>query len=433
MPKIAKELSPLEVSRLKRPAFHAVGGVAGLYLQVTESGARSWVLRTKIGDKRRDMGLGGFPGVTLAMAREKARERREQIENGIDPIAEKRANKAKLAAVAAKQKTFDEAALLYISAKKGPELSNAKHKAQWAKTLGTYASPVIGELPVDVIETGHITTILTPIWLKKTETATRLRQRIEAVIDFALASGWRTAANPARWKGHLDKILAAPAKVKTVRAMPALPVDRMAEFWSDLQRQEGIAARALSLLILTAMRSGPIRLATWAEFDLGAKVWLVPAHKMKGRKPFRVPLCGDALALLRSLPKVASPADLVFPSPYGGGVLSDMTLLKVVTRMHARAIFDDGGEGYGDPRQKGRCAVPHGFRSTFRDWIAERTSWTGEVAEKALAHEIKSKVESAYRRDDLLEKRRVLMEDWAKFCRTPLPAGEVVDLVKARA
>ena len=432
MPKIAREMSPLEVSRLKRPGFHAVGGVPGLYLQVTDSGARSWVLRTKIGDKRRDMGLGGFPGVTLAMARDKARERRKQIESGINPIAERKAVRAKLAAAAAKQKTFDEAARLYVTTTKAPELSNAKHRAQWATTLETYALPVIGKLPVDMIETGHITTILSPIWLEKTETATRLRQRIEAVIDFTIANEWRTAANPARWKGHLDKILAKPAKVKTVRPMPALPIDRMAEFMADLRRQEGIAARALELLTLTAMRSGPVREAAWSEIDLEAAVWTIPAGKMKARREFRVPLSADAVALLRALPRIASRGDLVFPSPHGGGPLSDMTLLKCIARMHARSL-DDGGEGYGDPRQNGRMGVPHGFRSTFRDWIAERTSWPGEVAEKALAHEIKNKVESAYRRDDLLEKRRLLMEDWARLCRTPRPAGTVVDLQKARA
>lgn len=410
MPRVARELSPIEVRRLTEPGFHAVGGATGLYLQVTDSGARSWVMRIKIGDKRRDIGLGAFRDVPLAMAREKARATRQEIERGVDPIAEKRAAKAALRAAAAKSVTFDEAARRVITMKTA-EFKNAKHAAQWPATLTTYASPTLGKLPVDKIELGHITEVLNPIWQTKTETATRLRQRIEAVLDYATAHGWRSGPNPARWKGNLDAVLPKPGKLKNVRHQPALPIDETPSFFAELRQREGMAAKALAFTILTAVRSGEARGATWPEIDLDAKVWTVPGSRMKAGKEHRVPLSDEALALLRALPRLAG-TDLVFWAPRGG-MLSDMALTAVMRRMKVDA-------------------VPHGMRSTFRDWCSERTSYAHAVAEMALAHSIGDKVEAAYRRGELLRKRTRLMADWARFVSTPRPQAKVVELAARR-
>ncbi len=406
MPKVARELSALEVRRLTRPGLHSVGGATGLHLQVTPSGARSWVLRIKIGDKRRDLGLGAFRDVPLARAREKARETREQIQQGVDPVAERRAAKAALMAAAARSVTFDECARRVVEMKR-QEFKNAKHAAQWPATLATYASPVIGKLPVDEIELGHITEVLTPIWQAKTETATRLRQRIEAVLDYATAHGLRNGANPARWKGNLDAVLPKPSKLKKVQHHRALPIDAMPGFMADLKRRDGMAARCLEFVILTACRSGEARGARWAEIDLDAGVWTIPAERMKAGKAHKVPLSDEALALLQGLPRLADSA-LIFFAPRGGQ-MSDMTLLAVLRRMAVDA-------------------VPHGFRSTFRDWCAERTNYPQHVAEMALAHTIGDKVEAAYRRGDLMEKRRRLMQEWARLCSGNRESGQVLEI-----
>ena len=410
MPKVARELGALEVRRLTKPGLHAVGGATGLHLQVSETGARSWTLRIKIGDKRRDLGLGAFRDVPLAKAREKAREKREEIGKGIDPIAEKRALRAKLAAAAAKAVTFDQCAARVVEMKRH-EFKNAKHAAQWPATLATYASPVIGKLPVDEIELGHISEVLSPIWTTKTETATRLRQRIEAVLDYAAAHGLRNGANPARWKGNLDAVLAKPSKLKKVQHHRALPIDAVPGFMADLKLRDGMAARCLEFVILTACRSGEARGARWPEIDLEARVWTIPPGRMKAGKAHKVPLADEALALLQGLPRLAD-SDLIFFAPRGGQ-MSDMTLLAVLRRMAVDA-------------------VPHGFRSTFRDWCAERTNYPQHVAEMALAHAIGSKVEAAYRRGDLMEKRRRMMDQWAAFCSAPRLTGELVELANVR-
>lgn len=421
MPKRARELSPLAVSRLTKPGLHAVGSPAGLYLQISERGARSWILRTMIGGRRRDMGLGAYPDVPLALAREKARQRREQIENGIDPIAERKAARASLKSEAARSVTFDEVARRVI-AKKTPEFRNAKHAAQWPSTLSTYASPVIGTLPVDQIELGHITEILTPIWHTKTETATRLRQRIETVLDYATTHGLRSGPNPARWKGHLDHVLSKPGKIRRVRHHPALPIDETPGFFSELRQRDGMAAKALAFTILTAIRSNEVRAAEWSEIDLEGRLWTIPAERMKMENEHRVPLSDEAIAILRALPRMAG-QELVFPAPRGSQ-MSDATLSAVIKRMHERAVAE-GRAGWLDPKQ-GRIVVPHGFRSTFRDWCSERTSYPRDVAEMALAHAIGDKVEAAYRRGDLMEKRRRMMAEWARFCSTARPEAEVV-------
>ena len=411
MPRIAKELSALEVGRLKAPGLHAVGGVAGLHLQVTAAGARTWVLRIMVGGKRRDMGLGGFPTVPLAQAREKAREARAAVEKGIDPIAEREAARSALEASRGASVSFEEAARKFIAAKSG-EWKNAKHGQQWANTLEAYAFPVVGKLACADVALPHVLKILEPIWTDKTETASRLRGRIESVLDWATVRGFRKGENPARWKGHLDKILPAPGKVAKQEHHEAVSLEGMGAFMQALRQREGIAARALEFLILTAARSGEVRGAKWGEIDMAGRVWTIPAARMKAGKEHRVPLSDKAAKLLQSLPCLEG-SETVFPSPRGVW-LSDMTLTAVMRRMK-------------------REEVPHGFRSTFRDWAAERTNYPREVAEMALAHTIGDKVEAAYRRGDLFEKRARMMAEWAKFCDAPAPAGNVILLQREGA
>lgn len=412
MPKVAKELSALAVSRLRTPGVHPVGVVPGLALQVSETGARSWVLRVMVGTRRRWMGLGGFPAVTLADARERAREARDLIRQGIDPIERQQAQRSALKAAGARSKTFRKVAEAYIDAHRAG-WKNAKHAAQWEATLAAYAYPKLGDLLVADIEREHVLDVLRPIWTTKTETAVRLRGRIELVLGYAMAAGYRPEGlNPARWRGGLDKLLPKPSKVAKVDHHPAVPVASVGAFMQRLRAMDGMGARALEFAILTAARSGEVRGARWPEIDLEAGVWTVPAARMKAGREHRVPLSKPALELLRALPRIAD-NDLVFPAPRGKE-LSDMTLSAVTRRM-------------------GDKAVPHGFRSTFRDWAAERTAYPGEMAEMALAHAIGDKVEAAYRRGDLFEKRRRMMDDWAAFLdRVDRPA-EVVDLGERRA
>ena len=407
MPKKAKELKPVEVSRLiGRDGFWAIGGVSGLYLQIRGDSC-SWVLRVTIGNRRRDVGLGGYPDVPLAQARDKARGIRAKIEQGIDPIAERKASRTALVGAL----TFDEAAKRLIAAK-SPEWANAKHATQWKATLDTYASPIIGKMPVDKIELRHIVDVLTPIWHTKTETASRVRSRMEAVLSWATATGERSGDNPARWRGNLDAgILAAPNKIRKVKHHTALPIDALPGFVVDLRQCEGIAARALEFAILTAARSGEVRGAVWDEIDLDAKTWTIPGERMKAGRAHSVPLSPRAIALLKALPRIAG-TELVFASPTGK-LLSDMTLSAVMRRMEVDA-------------------VPHGFRSTFRDWASERTNYPRDVAEMALAHTIGDKVEAAYRRGDLMTKRTKMMADWAKFIEAKPKADNVVSITKKK-
>ncbi|GMU47725.1 MAG: hypothetical protein AMXMBFR26_25070 [Porticoccaceae bacterium] len=358
--------------------------------------------------KRRDIGLGGFPEVGLAKARDKARELREQIRAGADPVADRQRQRAEHKAATAKAITFDQAVERFLAAKSG-EWRNAKHRQQWANTLAQHASPTIGALPVDAIELPHVLAVLEPVWSVKTETATRLRGRIEAVLDWAKVHGYRAGDNPARWKGNLDAVLPKPGKIAPVAHHRALPWREVPAFVAELRKREGIAARALELAILTAARSGEVRGATWDEIDLQRRLWTVPGPRMKSGREHRVPLPGAAVALLERL---EGPREgLVFPGPKGKP-LSDMALTSVMRRM-------------------GVDAVPHGFRSSFRDWAAEQTRYPREVCELALAHRIGSDVEHAYQRADLVEKRRQLMDGWARHCDGLAPAGgEVLALVR---
>jgi len=407
MARKAKELGALEVGRLDTPGIHAVGGVAGLSLQVTPRGARSWVLRVMIGGKRREMGLGGYPDVTLAGAREKARIARDKIDNGIDPVAERLIARSALAAAVAATMTFSEAAEKYIAAHEAG-WKNAKHADQWNNTLTTYAHPVIGKIAVADVETSHVMRVLEPIWTTKTETASRLRGRIESILDWATVRGFRKGDNPARWRGHIEHLLAARADVQKVVHHAALDYRQVGAFLADLRQQSGAGAKALEFAILTAARSGEVRGATWAEVDLSDATWTIPAGRMKAAKEHRIPLSKEVTALLNALPRIDG-TDLIFPNNKGG-ILSDMTLTAVIKRMERTGM------------------TAHGFRSSFRDWAGETTAYPREVIEHALAHQLKDKAEAAYARGSMFDKRRRLMADWAKFCAVSATAGKATPI-----
>jgi integrase len=376
---------PLNARKVETAAPGRHGDGRGLFLYVKPTGARSWVLRYQVQGRRRDLGLGPYPDVSLAMARDRAAEARRLIARGQDPIAKKQQ---------AKPKTFREAALELIESKR-PGWKNAKHAAQWTATLESYVFPKIGAVQVAKIETADVISTLTPIWAVKPETANRVRQRIEAVIDYASALGIRTGDNPARWRGHLDHLLPKPKKVRAVVHHPALPHAQIADFMTDLEKREGVAARALAFTILTAARSGETRGMTWGEVDLDAKVWTIPAGRMKAAKEHRVPLTDAALSLLGQRTEVKCDDTLVFGSEAKPGKpISDMSMTAVLRRMERTDI------------------TVHGFRSTFRDWAGETTGFPREVIEAALAHGIKDKAEAAYARSDLFDKRRKLMEAW---------------------
>lgn len=395
MPKIAKQLSDRAVAAIKAEGRHPVGGVPGLMLRVTDTGHRGWVLRVKVGEQRRDMGLGAYPAVGLADARERAREIHSTVRRGEVPTtpAQQRRQAIALSTV---HKTFQQCAEAFMAAKAG-EWDNPKHRQQWENTLTTYAYPFIGAMDVADIDLPHVLECLNPIWTTKTETATRVRGRIESVLDFATARKYRQGENPARWKGHLDTMLPKPTKLKKVEHHPALPIDDMPAFMVGLRLLEGVAARALEFAILTAARSGEVRGATWDEFDMDAAVWTVPAERMKTKKEHRVPLVAAALNVLKDMRLIAE-GPLVFPGTKGQP-LSDMSMTAVLRRMEVDA-------------------VPHGFRSTFRDWAGDRTHYARDLAEAALAHALPNAVEAGYRRSDALEKRREMMQAWEKFIMT---------------
>lgn len=405
MPKRVKEKTAAQIRQLSRPGLHAVGGVAGLCIQIKDTGSKSWLLRAVVGGQRRSIGLGPFPDVPLADAREKARTYREEIRNGIDPAAERRAARERLARANATRISFDEAARRFLAAK-AHEFRNPKHAKQWESTLTTYASPVIGKMPVADVTLTHIVQILEPIWYTKTETASRLRGRIESVLAWATTSGFRSGDNPARWRGHLDTVLPKPSKVSKVRHHTALPFTEVADFMQALDKRSAVSARAMEFLVLTAARSGEVRGATWDEVDREARTWTIPAERMKAAREHRVPLSDAALKVLKAVPRDLDNPYL-FPA-IRGGMLSDASLSALLKRM-------------------GVEAVPHGFRSTFRDWCSECTSYPHEVIEAALAHAIPDKVERAYRRGDLFQKRARLMAEWSRYLGTPQPSGRSGD------
>lgn len=399
-----QRLSALQVAKLSKPGLYGDGG--GLTLQITTTGAKSWLLRYMMAGKPFGMGLGPTHTVSLAEARQKALDARKLLIEGVNPLVVKRQNRIAGALASAKMMTFDQCAEAYILAHKAG-WKNAKHADQWTNTLNTYASPVFGHLPVAEIDTGLVVKCLSPIWESKTETASRLRGRIESVLGWATTSGYRTGENPARWKGHLDNLLATISKSSRTKHHPSLPWQRIGAFMSALRAREGVSARAVEFAILTACRSGEVRGAKWTEFDTVGKVWTIPAERMKAKREHEVPLSNAALALLESMPKVG---EIVFAGTKTQP-LSDMSLTAVIRRMNGddKPVWADAnGEG----------VTVHGFRSSFRMWAAETTNYPREVAEHALAHQLPDAVERAYQRGSQFAKRAALMAEWSAYCAT---------------
>ena len=408
MPKRAAELSALAVSHIKRPGLHSVGGISGLKLQVSKTGSRSWILRVTIAGKIRDIGLGSYPVISLKNARESARAMLVQVADGDDPIETRRhALNAKILA-RANLRTFDQCTAEYI-AQIEQQWRNQKSRAQWLSSLKAYASPIIGTKPVSNIATKDILQVLAPIWTNKTETASRVRARIERILAYATTHGYRTGDNPARLAGHLDTILPPAQKLKRNAHHPALPHGQMKRFISQLRLITTISARALEFTILTAVRSGDIRGAVWSEINLENGTWTIPAARMKAGKEHIVPLSSACMSILTGISKGKN-SEFVFKGR--SGMLSDMTLGKLIKSLHNKDL--EKGNGFFDP-VSGRIATTHGFRSTFRDWAAEETSFSREVIEHCLAHQLKDKSEAAYQRSTTLNKRARLMQDWCDY------------------
>jgi integrase len=404
MPVRVPEMTAKQVRDLSAPGLKAVGGVSGLHLQVTESGAKSWILRVSTGVQRtsknekpfvarRDIGLGGFPDVTLAMARERAREAKEKLRKGIDPVAEKKALRSAMLAGESRSVTFCELAKIYII-RKGKEYKGAKQLQKLQNQMDSYAIPFIGNMMVSDIEMSHVVDMLTPIWETKTETATRVRLHVEKILDIAIADKKRSGVNPARWKGMLEhSSLPAPGKVSKVTHHAALPVGDMPAFWQKLQQAKGTGARTLQFIILTACRSGEARGATWEEVDFDNKTWTIPAERMKAAKDHVIPLTDEAVKLLEDTPRLGK---YLFTGGRGGQI-SDVMVSKV-------------------PKILGHDVTAHGFRSTFKDWSRLHTAYPDEVSELQLAHVNNDATRAAYARDGLLNKRRLLMQEWAHYC-----------------
>ena len=404
MARLIEKLTPLGVSKKQTPGHYGDGG--GLWLQISKFESKSWVFRYTLHGKRHEMGLGPTHTVSLAEARQKAKECRLTLLDGKDPIEVRETTTLAEALRRAKMMTFDQCAAAYIEAHRS-SWKNVKHISQWENTIQAYASPVIGKLPVTSVDTDLVVKILNPIWQTKTETATRLRGRIESVLNWATTSKFRQGDNPARWRGHLENLLSSPNKIAKVKHHPALPWQELGKFMVDLREREGVAARAVELAILTATRSGEVRNATWAEFDAG--LWVIPAARMKMGREHRIPLPTAAVELLGKMPRLG---DLVFPGTKKDKPLSDMSLTAVLRRMERNDI------------------TVHGFRSSFRDWCSESVanSFPREVCEHALAHSLPDKIEAAYRRGDLIEKRALLMQAWSDYCATIQPVAKVTQI-----
>ncbi|WP_420430401.1 tyrosine-type recombinase/integrase [Kordiimonas sp.] len=394
MSRAIHKLSARRVATESTKGLYGDGG--GLYLQVGPTGSKSWIFRFMMNRKSRDMGLGSVNDFSLAEAREAARDCRRLVRDGIDPIDARHSQRRERMAEAARQQTFKECAMDYIRTHSS-SWKNAKHCQQWENTLNTYAYPVLGKLAVRDIDTHLVKQVLDPIWQIKTETATRVRNRIERVLDWATVQQLRQGENPARWKGHLENLLPAPTKLKNVQHHKALPYAETATFLKELDAVDGVSAQGLRFLILTAARSGEVRNAVWDDIDMEKKTWTIPAEKMKAGKEHIVPLSDAALDVLKRMQKFRE-GDLVFPGSRERRPLSDMAFTQLLRRMKKDGV------------------TAHGFRSSFRDWAGETTAFAREVIEAALAHQLKDKTEAAYFRSNLLDKRRTLMDDWANYC-----------------
>jgi len=398
MAKQIDRLTALAVAKKTAKGRYADGG--GLYLQVSVAGTKSWLFKYTLDGRKHEMGLGSLKTFSLAEARVRATRCRQLLADRIDPLTERKAKRAASLLEASSVRTFDECAGAYIRSHRAG-WKNSKHGEQWENTLETYASPVLGMLPVQSVDTTLVIKVLESIWETKNETANRVRGRMERVLDWARVRGYRTGENPARWRGHLDKLLPPPRKVQKIAHHAALPYQQIADFMRQLRSNEGLAARALDLVILTAARTGEVVRARWSEFDLNTSVWTVPAERMKANREHRVPLSDAARAVLTRLPREG---DYVFRGALQDRPLSNMAMLAVLHRMGRNDL------------------TVHGFRSSFRDWAAEVTNFPREVAEAALAHVLSDKTEAAYRRGDLFDKRRKLMQARADWCDRVVPA-----------
>ena len=385
MPKKAKGLTARQVETMKTPGDHADGN--GLYMRVKPSGMKTWLFRYQVNGHRHAMGLGSTRLKSLAQAREKSYELALKISDGIDPIQERKVLERKTSI------TFMDAAARYIKVM-SPSWKNVKHAQQWQNTLDKYCTP-IADLPVDKIDSYLVMQCLEPIWAVIPETASRIRGRMEKILDWSRVNGYREGENPARWSGHLDQSLPRKTKITTVKGHASMPYTELPQFWPILNLLQGLGARALEFTILTACRTSEVLNAKWQEIDEPSQIWTIPAERMKAGKEHRVPLSNATLSLLNAL-KNQQRGDLIFPGQKHNHSLSNMTMLKVLQRLE-------------------HAYTPHGFRSTFRTWISEKTNHVHEVAEAALAHTIGDKVVAAYQRGDLFEKRRQLMLDWTNF------------------
>ncbi len=388
------KLSVKKVEALTKAGNYGDGG--GLWLQISKWQTKSWVFRFTIDGKRREMGMGSCNDVTLADARVQAETIRRLVRSGIDPIEARKAERAAKRAERLNTVTFSFCAEKYIDAYRHG-WKNAKHAQQWTNTLTQYAYPIIGEMPVKNVDTALVMRILEPIWTVKTETASRLRARLENILDWASTRGYRVGDNPARWKGHLENLLPKPSKVKKVIHHAALPYRQMNVFIQALRQHETISALALEFLVLTAARTNEVTAATWGEINISEQVWIIPASRMKANREHRVPLSSRCIEILDKA-MLMRQSDFIFPGGKANKGLSNAAMDKLLQVTMGYA-----------------CTV-HGFRSSFRDWVSEHTNYPNEICEMALAHMIKDKTEAAYRRGDILEKRRRMMNDWQKFC-----------------
>jgi integrase len=407
--RVIGKLTTLKVGQAKQRGLYGDGG--GLFLQVAKGGTKSWIFRWKQDGKFRSMGLGPAHTISLAEAREKARDCRKLRLDRRDPIEERKANRLAAKLDAAKTLTFRQCAEEFIADQRAG-WRNPKSEEQWRQSLTDHVYPVFGDLPVQGIDVGLVLKALKPIWSTKAETASRVRGRIEKILDYARVGGYREGENPARWRGHLEHNLPKKTKVARIEHHAALPYAEMAAFMGELRQQEGVAARALEFAVLTAARRGEAIGARWDEINLAERIWIVPPERMKSGKQHRMPLPDAAIVILKQMEAIRSD-EYVFPGARRGRTLTGTGVWMVLQRMG-----------------RGGLTI-HGFRSSFRDWAAERTNFPSEVAEMALAHAVGSAVEQAYRRSDQFARRRQLADEWAKFCAAPPVAGEVVALRSA--